>query len=100
MRPAGTGLERILIASLRRSRDSALLAWPLACGSSVAKRTRAVNFANGVLHVLVADVGWRRELQALAPKYLATLNRYSVEKIVRIEFAVANKVAAPNESLG
>lgn len=65
------------------------MAWPVVCGSAVAERTRAIHFVDGVLQVEVADAGWRSELQALAPRYLAAINRYTVEIVRRIEFVVA-----------
>lgn len=64
------------------------MAWPVVCGSAVAERTRALEFLDGVLRVAVPDAGWRAELQALAPRYLATLNRYTVQMVRRIEFVV------------
>lgn len=54
----------------------------------MAERTRAVNFCEGVLSVEVPDAGWKRELQALAARYLAALNRYAGTKIDRIEFVI------------
>ena len=39
----------------------------------------------------VPDAGWRAELQALAPQYLAVINRYVAESVKRIEFVVAGK---------
>jgi predicted nucleic acid-binding Zn ribbon protein len=91
MQPAGLGLEKVLARSLRKApADQApLLAWPLACGSAVAGRTRAVNFADGVLRVEVPDAGWRKELQTLAPRYVAVVNRYVAENVARIEFVIA-----------
>lgn len=68
-----------------------MLAWPLACGSAVAERTRALDFSRGVLRVEVADAGWKRELQALAPQYLAVINRYVSVPVNWIEFSVAAK---------
>ena len=65
------------------------MAWPLVCGSAVAERTRALSFEDGVLRVEVADAGWKSELQALAPRYLAVINRYTTETVHRIEFVVA-----------
>ena len=65
-----------------------MLAWPLACGSAVAARTRAFDFANGILRVEVPDAGWRAELQRLAPQYLAVINRYAARDIRRIEFFI------------
>jgi hypothetical protein len=90
MEQAGSGLEKIVLGSLRRvpPAEAPLLAWPLVCGSAVAERTRAVAFANAVLRVEVPDAGWKREMQSLAPRYLATLNRYAGQKVERIEFVI------------
>jgi len=87
---ASTGLESIVAKALHRApaEESALLAWPVACGSVVADRTRAVAFADGILQVEVGDKGWQRELMALAPRYLAAVNRYSATPVRRIEFVV------------
>jgi hypothetical protein len=92
---AGAGLEKIVVDSLRRlPRDQApLLAWPLVCGSAVAERTRAVAFAGGVLRVEVADLGWKRELQALAARYLATINQYVGQGVHMIEFVISEEKA-------
>ena len=95
---AGTGLEKIVVQSLRQAPrgEAPLLAWPVVCGSAVAERTRAVKFQDGVLSVEVADARWKSELQALAPRYLAIINRYTTEPVYRIEF-VAARVEGPNE---
>jgi len=87
---AGAGLEKIVAQSLRRAHpaEAPLLAWPLVCGSAVAERTRALGFEDGVLRVEVAGVGWKAELQALAPRYLAMINRYTTQAVRRIEFVV------------
>jgi hypothetical protein len=88
MNHAGAGIEKIVVDSLRRvpADEAPLLAWPLACGHGVAERTRALDCAQGVLRVEVPDVGWRNELQTLAPRYVAAINRYASVK--RIEFVV------------
>jgi hypothetical protein len=93
LQQAGGGLEKIVVSSLRRvpPSDAPLLAWPLVCGSVVAERTRALDFANSVLRVEVPDAGWKREMQNLAPRYLATLNRYAGPKIERIEFVLRQR---------
>jgi hypothetical protein len=87
---AGAGLGKIVLDSLRRvpQGEAPLLAWPLVCGSVVAERTRALGFADAVLRVEVPDAGWKREMQGLAPRYLAELNRYAGQKVERIEFAI------------
>jgi hypothetical protein len=88
---AGTGLEKVVADSLRRmpTAEATLAAWPLVCGSAVAERSRALDFDTGVLRVEVADAGWKRELQSLAPRYVAMLNRYTTESVQRIEFVIA-----------
>lgn len=90
MQQAGAGLEKIVVGSLRRvpQAEAPLLAWPLVCGSVVAERTQATGFADAVLRVEVPDAGWKREMQSLAPRYLAALNRYAGPKIERIEFLI------------
>ena len=95
MEQAGAGLERLVAGSLRRSPagEGPLLAWALACGQAVAVRTRAVDFAEGILRVEVPDPGWKAELQALAPQYLAVINRYVAESVRRIEFVIVDKAA-------
>jgi hypothetical protein len=87
---AGSGLEKIVLGSLRRvpQAEAPLLAWPLVCGSVVAERTRAVEFADAVLRVEVPDAGWKREMQSLAPRYLAVVNRYAGQRVERIEFVI------------
>jgi len=87
---ASFALESIVAEALHRApRDqSPLLSWPVACGSAVAERTRAISFSNGILQVEVADAGWRRELVHLAPRYLAVINKYSATSVKRIEFVV------------
>ena len=90
MEQAGAGLEKIVLNSLRRvpQADAPVLAWPLVCGSVVAERTKALDFTSGILRVEVPDVRWKREMQNLAARYLATLNRYAGQKVDRIEFVI------------
>jgi predicted nucleic acid-binding Zn ribbon protein len=87
------GLESIVAKSLRQASplEAPLLAWPVVCGSAVSERTRAVSFHDGVLSVEVADAGWKSELQSLAPRYLAAINRYTTEAVRRIEFVVMGR---------
>jgi len=93
MEHASTGLEKIVSKSLRRAPagQGPLIAWPLACGHTVAQRTKALDFAEGILRVEVPDKGWKAELQVLAPQYLAVINRYVGESVKRIEFVIASK---------
>lgn len=90
MEQAAAGLEKLVVGSLRRvpPGEAPILAWPLVCGSVVAGRTQVLDFADGVLRVEVSDAGWKREMQSLAPRYVAQLNRYSGQKVERIEFVI------------
>jgi hypothetical protein len=81
-------LEKVVAGSLRHAPDGPILAWPLACGSAVAARTRAVSFRAGILWVEVPDAGWRSELRHLGNRYLFAVNRYSPAEINRIEFVL------------
>lgn len=96
MQPAASGLDKVVARSLRKAPagEAPLLAWPVACGSAVAARTRAIEFTDGVLRVQVPDAGWRRELQALAPRYLAAINRYLKDAVTEVEFVVAGRKQA------
>ena len=96
MESARTGIEKIVAASLQKAAAGTgpLLAWPVACGRAVAARTSALEFADGVLQVEVPDVGWKKELQSLAPQYITVINRYTREKVRRVEFVVAAKKPA------
>jgi hypothetical protein len=88
MERATAGLQKIVSDALRRTPpgQAPLLAWPLACGTAVAERTRVLDYSQGVLRVEVPDMGWKSELQALAPQYVAVINRFIVETVRRIEF--------------
>ena len=96
MERVGAGLQEIVAECLRHAppAEVPLLAWPLVCGSTVAERTRVLTFADGVLRVEVGDAGWKSELQNLAPRYLAALNRYTAEKVHKIEFVIARGESA------
>ena len=90
MNRTSAGLETIIAKALHRApaSESPMLAWPIACGSAVADRTRALSFSDGILLVEVADAGWRRKLADLAPRYVALINKYSATPVRRIEFVV------------
>jgi predicted nucleic acid-binding Zn ribbon protein len=93
---AGAGLEKIVAQSLRQAppAEAPILAWPVVCGSAVAERTRALSFVDGVLRVEVDGQRWKAELQALAPRYMAVINRYTTETVRRIEFVLARAEGA------
>jgi predicted nucleic acid-binding Zn ribbon protein len=96
MERATAGLQKIVADALRRTPpgQAPVLAWPLACGTAVAERTKVLEFTQGVLRVEVPDPGWRAELQALSPQYVAVINRYTGESVRRIDFVVAGRAVA------
>lgn len=83
-------LHKIIGDALRNApADQApTLAWPSVCGTSVAKKTKALDFARGVLRVQVPDKAWRTELEALAEDYVRALNELVTKKVAKIEFVV------------
>ena len=100
MEPAGSGLQKVMADALHRvpAEDSPLLAWPLACGTAVADRTRAVKFEDGILRVEVSDAAWREQLKSLAPRYIATLNQYVGRRVQGISFVVSRVSTMPKNS--
>lgn len=93
MERAGTGLKKIVAEALSKAppEDSAVLAWPLVCGTAVADKTRALALQAGVLQVQVPDAGWRNQLNGFALHYLEALNRIAGGKVDRIEFVLAGR---------
>ena len=75
------------------------MAWPVVCGSAVAERTRVLTFQDGVLRVAVPDARWKSELQNLAPRYVASINRYTVEAVRKIEFVITQPEMVENDQL-
>ncbi len=92
MQPVAVGMQSLVMKSLRQAapEEGPMLAWPLTCGSTVSRRTTALDFAEGILRVEVPDAGWRAELQHMATQYLAILNRYVKISVKRIDFVVVN----------
>ena len=93
MQQAGSGLQKIVAQALRltSAEESAMLAWPLACGPLVAEKTRAVALEDHILRIDVPDRGWREQLKSLAPRYLATINQYSNGRVLGIAFEIAGE---------
>jgi len=68
--------------------EAVLLAWPLACGSAVAERTRAVDFQDGVLRVEVPDRGWQSQLEAFSLQYRHKISELLDVTVSRISYEV------------
>src|SRR3974377_375510 len=93
MEPARAGFHKIVADILRRAPvdDAAVVAWGLVCGRTVAEKTEALEFREGVLRVRVPDDTWRLNLAPFVPRYLELLNTMLSEKVERIEFVSAPK---------
>jgi predicted nucleic acid-binding Zn ribbon protein len=81
----GGVLGRVL-ESLGLSREMsgwhAVEAWPSLVGARVARRTRAVAFRNGTLHVEVEGSAWMQELGYLKPDLVRRINQQLGSELV------------------
>jgi predicted nucleic acid-binding Zn ribbon protein len=57
--------------------------WPVVLGSRVAARARPVAWRDGVLEVDVRSAAWQRELEAMAARLCAEINRAWGGQLVR-----------------
>ena len=87
-------LTQIVVEAVRRApaEDIPLLAWPLACGTAVAEKTRAIAFAEGELMVQVPDAAWRSQMLGLTGEYLRQLREITEGRIQRLRFVLSNEV--------
>ncbi len=87
-------LQQIVIDAVRRAppEDVPILAWPLACGSAVAEKTRALAFTGGELMVQVPDAAWRTQLLSLTGEYLRQLRHITDGRIERLRFVLAGEM--------
>lgn len=90
MEPASTGLAKIFRDLLARypADERPVIAWPAICGSAVAKRTRPLEFVDGVLRVEVPDKNWKFQLTDLAPRYVADFAQFLGPKVRFIQFVL------------
>ena len=96
MQHGRTALQKILGELLENApaSEAPVLAWPLVCGSGVAKRTRVLGFRGGVLRIEVPDVAWKNQLSSLAPKYLEAFSQTIDAPVKHILFLL------PGENFG
>ena len=88
MEPARAGLQKIVAEILGRApaEDAAGIAWEIACGRTVAEKTKVIGFSDGVLRVSVPDETWSSNLAAFVPRYLDSLNTMLSKSVEKIEF--------------
>jgi predicted nucleic acid-binding Zn ribbon protein len=66
--------------------ERAMLAWPLACGSPVATKTKALCCEGGTLTIQVPDQAWRRQLDMLSQQYLFAIRSLAGDQVRKIAF--------------
>ncbi len=90
MESARETLQKIVAELIRKSppEEAPVVAWQFVCGGTVAERTEALGFADGVLTVRVADATWRNQLADMTPHYIELLRRYTGQKIERLSFVL------------
>ena len=95
MLPISSPLQKIAADLLRAAapEEAPLLAWPIACGASVAERTKAIAFADGVLTVAAPDKAWCAQLDSFSGAYLQKLNSLSPAKISQLRFIIEKEKA-------
>ena len=65
------GMRGLLRGTLGRSlrampeEDRLAAAWPVACGSAMAGHGEVVGFQDGVVHMLVSDKTWLRQMESM-----------------------------------
>jgi hypothetical protein len=97
---ARSGLHKIAADILSRLPldEAVVAAWPLACGASVAKRTKALDLNAGKLRVQVPDAGWRGQLSDFSAQYASTLNAIVRNRVVeKIEYVLKAEPTSASE---
>jgi hypothetical protein len=97
---ARSGLHKMAADILSRLplHEAVVAAWPLACGASVAKRTKALDLNAGKLRVQVPDAGWRVQLSDFSAQYASTLNAIVRNRAVeKIEYVLKAEPTSASE---
>jgi hypothetical protein len=101
------GMRDLLKGSLRRSlggmrdEDRLAAAWPVACGKTLGERGAMVGYANGVVHVEVADGAWLRQMMSMQAQLAGEMARIAGVKVAGIHFEVkGQRTAVGNRPLG
>lgn len=80
-----SGIQKIAADLLARLplEEAVVAAWPLACGASLAKRTKALELIAGRLRVQVPDAGWCGQLEDFSANYISTMNAIVRSRVVK-----------------
>ncbi len=71
--------------------DRLAAAWPVACGTAIASRTRVAGFEKGVLRVGVAGPAWLAQMQTLRPRLAREVGRIAEVALADILFFVEDR---------
>jgi hypothetical protein len=90
MESARDTLQKIVAEMLSRvpPEQAPVVAWQFVCGKTVADRTEALSFTDGVLRVRVQDPTWRAQLADMMPHYMQLLRQYTGQKVNRLDFVL------------
>lgn len=69
--------------------EAVVLAWPLACGSTIAQRAQAFGYQDGILSVRVPDRSWQIQLEDFSPQYKAKIRGLTGITVKRIRYDLA-----------
>ena len=90
MESARDTLQKIVAEMLSRvpPEQAPVVAWQFVCGKTVADRTEALSFTDGVLRVRVQDPTWRAQPADMMPHYMQLLRQYTGQKVNRLDFVL------------
>jgi len=90
MESARDTLQKIVAEMLSRvpPEQAPVVAWQFVCGKTVADRTEALSFTDGVLRVRVQDPTWRAQLADMMPHYMQLLRQYTGQEVNRLDFVL------------
>ena len=90
MESARDTLQKIVAEMLSRvpPEQAPVVAWQFVCGKTVADRTEALSFTDGVLRVRVQDPTWRAQLADMMLHYMQLLRQYTGQEVNRLDFVL------------
>jgi hypothetical protein len=83
-------LQKGLVTSLNAlpEEDLFALAWPVACGPTMARRGEVVQYKEGVVRVLVTDHAWAQQMKSTSGVLQSKLALITGMPVTRIHFEV------------
>lgn len=66
--------------------DRLTVAWPVVCGTAMARHGRITDYAEGFVHIAVSDAGWMRQMRAMQNRIAAELGRIAGVPVAGIHF--------------